>query len=217
MASSELRLFPLQTVLFPGMPLPLNIFEDRYRQLVSECVEASEPFGIVLIREGEEVGTDATPYDVGTTARIGSLQTDNQGRIQLVATGERRFRITELHHDRPYLWADVSYPPDEGTDVPDSLLTQARERYGELLHLRTVASGEYEREIDTPSDGAKLADIVGAAIAVGPEKRQELLETINITQRLEMALRLMDRSLPAMEREVQAAMSRRYGDASKLN
>lgn len=217
MTDSELRLFPLQTVLFPGMSLPLNVFEDRYRQLISECVEASEPFGIALIRDGDEVGGPAIPYDVGTTARIDSLQTDGEGRIQLIAKGQRRFRVSELHHDRAYLWADVSYPDDEGTDVPDSLLAQARERYGSLLRLRMIASGEYVREIETPSDAAKLADIVGAAIAVSPEKRQDLLEAIDVTRRLELALALMDASLPVMEREVKAAMSRRYGDASRLN
>ena len=217
MAGSELRLFPLQTVLFPGMTLPLNVFEDRYRQLVSECVEASEPFGVVLIRDGEEVGRDATPYEVGTTARIDSLQTDREGHIQLRAKGERRFRISELHHDRPYLWADVSYPDDEGAEVPDSLLAQARERYASLLRLRTIAAGEYAREIETPSDAAKLADIVGAAIAAAPAQRQDLLEAIDVTRRLEIALALMDESLPVMEREVRAAMSRRYGDTSRLN
>lgn len=217
MTDSELRLFPLQTVLFPGMSLPLNVFEDRYRQLISECVEASEPFGIALIRDGDEVGGPAIPYDVGTTARIDSLQTDGEGRIQLIAKGQRRFRVSKLHHDRAYLWADVSYPDDEGTDVPDSLLAQARERYGSLLRLRMIASGEYVREIETPSDAAKLADIVGAAIAVSPEKRQDLLEAIDVTRRLELALALMDASLPVMEREVKAAMSRRYGDASRLN
>lgn len=217
MAGSELRLFPLQTVLFPGMALPLHVFEDRYRQLISECVEASEPFGIALIREGEEVGGGAIPHDIGTTARIDSLQTDDAGRIQLLAMGERRFRVTELHHDRPYPWAEVSYPEDEGTDVPDSLLARARDRYGSLLRLRMVASGEYVREVDTPSDAAKLADTVGAAIAVSPETRQELLEAIDVTRRLELALALMDDSLPVMEREVQAAMSRRFSDPTRLN
>ncbi|HJM74681.1 MAG TPA: LON peptidase substrate-binding domain-containing protein [Dehalococcoidia bacterium] len=217
MAGSDLRLFPLQTVLFPGMTLQLNVFEDRYRQLVAECAEASEPFGIVLIRDGEEVGSDATPYEVGTTARIDSLQTDREGRIQLRAKGERRFLIGELHHDRPYLWAEVSYPGDEGTDVPDSLLTQARERYASLLRLRTIASGEYAREVETPANAGKLADTVGAAIAAEPARRQELLETLDVTRRLEMALALMDESLPVMERELQAAMSRRYGDTSRLN
>lgn len=217
MTDSELRLFPLQTVLFPGMSLPLNVFEDRYRQLISECVEASEPFGIALIRDGDEVGGPATPHDIGTTARIDSLQTDGEGRIQLIAKGERRFRVSELHHDRAYLWADVSYPDDEGTDVPESLLARARERYGSLLRLRMIASGEYVRDVETPSDAAKLADIVGAAIAVSPAKRQDLLEAIDVTRRLELALALMDASLPVMEREVKAAMSRRYGDASRLN
>ncbi|MBF6600779.1 MAG: LON peptidase substrate-binding domain-containing protein [Dehalococcoidia bacterium] len=66
----DLRLFPLQTVLFPGMRLPLHIFEERYKIMVRECIDEDAPFGVVLIRSGAEVGGGAIPHDVGTTARI---------------------------------------------------------------------------------------------------------------------------------------------------
>jgi Lon protease-like protein len=65
-----LRLFPLQTVLFPGMRMPLHIFEERYKLMIRECIEQDAPFGVLLIRDGAEVGAGAVPHNVGTTARI---------------------------------------------------------------------------------------------------------------------------------------------------
>src|SRR4029079_17235484 len=99
----ELTLFPLRTVLFPGMKLPLQVFEPRYRQLVAECMEYAEPFGVSLIREGAEVGGPAAPYNIGTTALIESVTTAPDGRLHLATMGGRRFRIVTLHTDRAYL------------------------------------------------------------------------------------------------------------------
>jgi Lon protease-like protein len=67
---SELPIFPLNVVLFPGMPLPLHIFEERYKSMINRCIQAGHAFGVVLIREGQEVGPPARPHDVGTTAVI---------------------------------------------------------------------------------------------------------------------------------------------------
>lgn len=213
----ELRLFPLQTVLFPGMALPLQVFEDRYCQLVTECVEAAEPFGVALIREGEEAGEPATPYELGTTARIESLNRDEQGRIQLLATGEKRFRVTDLHHDRPYLWADVEYPDDAGTDVPGPLMEQARDRYAALVRLRLAAGGEYVRDIPTPDEPGVLADAAGAAITATPAELQELLAMLDVSRRVERAVELLDQAIPRARRHARTARAQRYGGLASLN
>ena len=81
----RLPLFPLNSVLYPGTLLPLHIFEERYRSMISRCVEEKVPFGVVLVRSGEEVGGPAEPYDVGTTARVARLQRLPDGRMNLVA------------------------------------------------------------------------------------------------------------------------------------
>ena len=213
----ELRLFPLRTVLFPGMPLSLRVFEDRYRQLVSECIDASDPFGVALIREGEEAGADPIPYDLGTTARIDSVRPDARGRLQLQATGERRFRIADLHHDRPYLWADVEYPLDEEVDVPNSTIERARERYAALVRLRMAAGGEYAREVPSPPTAGALADAAGAQLPAPPGALQRLLETMDVRLRLERALEMLDAVLPAAERQARVAVARRYGGYAALN
>jgi Lon protease-like protein len=213
----ELRLFPLRTVLFPGMPLPLQVFEERYRQLVSECVDASEPFGVALIREGEEVGAPAVPHSLGTTARIESVDTDAAGRLALRTVGERRFRIVQLHHDRPYLWADVEFPTDEVAAIADSLVEQARDRYAALVQLRLAAGGEYQRHVPTPDRAGELADAIGAILRSPADELQRLLETIDTGQRLERAAELLEPAIAVARREVGAAVARRRGGVANLN
>lgn len=93
--STQLALFPLQTVLFPGGLLPLRVFEPRYLDLVSHCLRTDESFGIVLIAEGQEVGQPARPHRTGTRARISSCDAQQSGLLQITVTGERRFRILD--------------------------------------------------------------------------------------------------------------------------
>jgi len=93
MSVYELPLFPLNTVLFPGMPLQLHIFEDRYKKMINLCLERSIPFGVVLIDRGSEAyGPLAEPKDIGCTAQIIETQPLADGRMNIVALGQERFR-----------------------------------------------------------------------------------------------------------------------------
>ena len=107
----ELPLFPLNTVLFPTAPLTLHIFEERYKEMVSRCIAEDIPFGVVLIREGQEVGSPALPFEVGTTAQIVSVEKLLQGRMNLIAVGRERFRLLDTSHARPYLVGRVEFAP----------------------------------------------------------------------------------------------------------
>lgn len=91
--SLEIPIFPLHTVLFPGGPLPLRIFETRYLDMVSDCLKRNRGFGVCLIREGKEVGDCALPYEVGTLARIADWHTRHDGLLGITVHGEQRFRI----------------------------------------------------------------------------------------------------------------------------
>ena len=91
----DLALFPLGAVLFPGGRLPLRIFEARYMDMAKACLRDGVPFGVCLIREGTEVGAPATPFEVGTLARISEWDMQQLGLLQIVATGGARFRILE--------------------------------------------------------------------------------------------------------------------------
>src|SRR5256885_4086280 len=104
MASEPLPLFPLETVLFPRMPLRLNVFEERYRIMIGRCLEEKRPFGVVLIRDGSEVGPGAVPEMVGTLARILAVRRLPGGKMNLLAEGTRRFRLLDYATDaEPYL------------------------------------------------------------------------------------------------------------------
>src|SRR5512139_3168148 len=139
--SEEIPLFPLNTVLFPGGPLPLRIFEARYLDLVKRCLREDSGFGVVLIREGVEAGGPAQTYDVGTYARIVDFSQQPDGLLGIRAQGERRFRIVERRRARDGLnLADVEWlPADPSVALPeefaeigpaiDAALTQVGEPY----------------------------------------------------------------------------------------
>lgn len=217
---SDLRLFLLHTVLLPGMELPLNVFESRYRRLVSECLEAGEPFGVALIREGFEVGDDhAEAYSVGCTARIVNATPSGGGRLMISTRGEQRFRIVERLHDEPYPSATVEYPVDELSDVPESLVERAQQGYLQLRRLRSMAEGGFQREIHPPSNPGTLADRIATAAngVVQPARLQPVLEAFDVHRRLETAVELLTPIVEAAHERAQIEVTRRFGGPERLN
>ena len=121
-----LPLFPLGTVLYPGLVLPLHIFEERYRQLVRDLLASAEPrrFGVIAIREGRETGVPEcpSPCTVGCTAMLRQVQKYEDGRYDLVTVGAHRFRLLELDDSGPYLQGEVELLPDEAGDPAQAAL-----------------------------------------------------------------------------------------------
>jgi Lon protease-like protein len=160
----ERPLVPLHTVLGPGIALPLHIFEERYRALVRDCVESSTPFGIVLIREGREVGAGAISFSgIGTIAEIRDAGRRDDGRFDLLVVGTRRFGIRRVLDGRgPYLVADVAILDETVGDpaIAQQLATSATRRFVTYLELLQPRSGETSDDIDVrvevetePDDG----------------------------------------------------------------
>src|SRR5947209_18144861 len=116
MPTQWLPLFPLNAVLFPHMALPLHIFEPRYRQMIGDCLEEGHSFGVVAIREGSETGR-ATPYGVGTLAKIVHIDRLDAGRMNLLVMGASRFTIVQTADDRPYLRGQIRITPEAGDDL----------------------------------------------------------------------------------------------------
>src|SRR2546423_9897712 len=116
-----LPLFPLGAVLYPGMLLPLHIFEERYRQLVRDLLDAPEPrrFGVIAIRKGRETGVDGVQslYEIGCTAVLRRVDQHEDGRYDIVAVGAERFRLLGLDQTRPYLQGEVEILPEEQADA----------------------------------------------------------------------------------------------------
>jgi ATP-dependent Lon protease len=148
----ELPLFPLHTVLCPGIALPLHIFEDRYRALVRDCVEGASPFGIVLIRDGREVGGGSISFSaIGTLAEIREARRYPDGRYDLLVVGTKRFAITDVATDRePYLVAEATVIDDEVGDEEAArrLANTATRRFVHYLELLQPREGETADEID---------------------------------------------------------------------
>src|SRR5437016_576908 len=156
-------LFPLNTVLFPGATLPLHIFEPRYRLMINECIERDEPFGVVLIRSGAEVGGDAEPHEIGTTARVARVERLPDGRMNLATVGVRRFRILDLDRSKPYLQGIVEYADRDPEPEAETAAAAAtvRELYTNYFKLALALGGQWTGRVGVPTRPELLADFVG--------------------------------------------------------
>lgn len=175
----ELALFPLNTVLFPGMPLKLHIFEERYKQMINHCIDTQMPFGVVLIEEGEEaLGPIAQPHRIGTTAHINQVQRLPFGRMNIVALGRERFRVLDFNHDMPYLRAQVEYLhyTDDTPDLieaPRNTLRPLVERY--LTVLEKAGQVQFDSN-QIPLDPLPLANLAAIILQTENSHKQSLLE-----------------------------------------
>jgi len=175
----ELPLFPLRTVLFPGAPLRLHIFEDRYKRMINTCLENSQPFGVVLIRRGvEALGPLAEPFPIGCSARIIQVQKLEGGRMNILANGEERFRIVSLDKaSLPYLVGSVEAIPLNVED-PAALLKEGRflrrlvDWY--LRMISETGSVPFGKE-DLPKDPVPLAYYAAAFVQIPAVQKQQLL------------------------------------------
>lgn len=216
---ARLRLFPLRTVLFPGMDLQLQVFEERYSTLVAECLETGDPFGVVLIKEGPEVGGSAVPHTVGCTARIRRVAPTRDGRLSLSAIGARRFRISTLHDDLAYLSADVEYPVDEIAEAPSEAIEATSERLRQLYRLRDTIGSEYHRDVALPASAGAIADRIGALGRgmVTDRQLQRLLSTLNVRRRFDIADDILATIVSATHEQAAAVVAQRWGAPERRN
>jgi Lon protease-like protein len=183
----ELPLFPLNTVLFPGMPLQLHIFEERYKRMIQLCLDQKQPFGVVLIRHGQEArGPIAEPHYVGCTARILEVEKLSEGRMNITALGQQRFRILSLNYKQPFLVGEVEIYPIEALDAHD-LADRGRQllpwvkRYMEILTQASDADLDPEH---LPTDPLVLAYLAAVLLQIPPEQKQNLLAFAQATDLL---------------------------------
>jgi Lon protease-like protein len=199
--SSRLRLFPLNTVLFPGAVLNLHVFEPRYRQMIAECLAGGEVFGVCLIREGDEAGDPAVmPHEVGTTAEIGDVTPLENGKYYINTVGRRRFRIDQIVSREPYITVDVTYLSEDEAGDPaslDALLDEIRAVFREYLRLLVEFSG-MQAELELPTDPIDASFLIGDALQVADSMKQRLLELCSTEQRLVVELGFLRRLLPQL-------------------
>jgi uncharacterized protein len=186
-------IFPLNIVLFPGMVLPLRIFEPRYQTMVRRLLAEDRKFGVALIQEGEEVGEPAVPHRVGTIAEISSVEVTPDGQLMLLCVGLRRFRIEEGVQGEPYAQAAITIleEGDPAEPVDDALLeacVAALEHYIASLTRITNLSISVPAEELSPID---LSYLMAALLQVDNDQKQELLEVDDAEARLALALEML--------------------------
>jgi Lon protease-like protein len=192
----ELPLFPLNTVLFPGQMLPLHIFEDRYRLMIRRCLAEDLPFGVVLIKHGQEVGVAAEPHDVGTIARIVKSSHLPDGTIDIVVVGQERFFIQHPIYDQPYLRGEVrTLLMQEPSDV-DAVVTLARavrDGVTQYIQLIVEAAGLQIRVDEMPAAPLQLGYLAGVAMQIDNREKQDLLAISSLQEVLVREVRLLNR------------------------
>jgi Lon protease-like protein len=210
--TQKLPIFPLNSVLFPGAPIQLHIFEERYRLMIGRCLEQGSPFGVALIRSGSEVspddpwvrrqlelanddldlgalkrelGGETVPHPVGTTAHIsvGESVRLSDGRYYLVASGQRRFRIQYFVQRQPYLIASVVYLPEESPVVVAEPAEQLRQLYARYWAAINAATGQEAPDEILPEHVVELTYWMANRLQVSTAQKQRWLEA-DITTRL---------------------------------
>jgi len=198
-------LFPLRTVLVPGLVLPLHIFEPRYRLMVRMIADAPEDergFGIVALRPGcSEADGRAGLYDLGTMARVTKVDELPDGRFDVITVGARRFSIDSLDDEMPFTRAEVTLHP-EPVGEPGAAVSLAEEAVTLLKTYREVIStwGVIGMsEIDNlPDDPVVLSYLIAAAIVTDLPQRQALLGIEDAEQRLEAVCEVLRREIEVM-------------------
>lgn len=174
----ELPLFPLNTVLFPGMPLPLRIFEERYKLMIRFCIENNQPFGVVLIRQGlEALGRLAEPYEIGCTARIIEVEPLDKGQMNIITLGEKRFRILSTYSRDGYLVGKVEWFPLEEASF-QKMTSQSQRLLPWVKQYMQILSEASETDLEPdklPADPIVLAYLAAVLVQIPPEQKQALL------------------------------------------
>ena len=178
----HMRLFPLNTVLFPGAPLSLHVFEPRYKQMIAECLDEGEAFGVSLIREGDEAGDPSVmPHEIGTTAEIADARPLPEGRFFINTVGRRRFKIERIVSREPYLVADVTLldEPDEApTPEQHAAEEHVRKEFAEYMRLLVEFSGA-RSAVELEDDALAASYAIANALQVADAMKQHLLELSN--------------------------------------
>ena len=213
----ELSLFPLQTVLFPDMPIHLHIFEDRYKRMIRRCLNSDSPFGVVLIRAGLEVYQEEVEiYTTGCTARITQVEHLEEGRMNLVVRGEKRFRILRTSRVHPYLSAQAETFSMVWYDHPAanhnlSVFRRQMRHYLKILSLIHTEEDEDLSQLELPDDPLLLLNLASSILQIPPYEKQTLLEFEDSNLYLEKLQHIYRR-----ETAVLKAIQRKGHSASQL-
>jgi Lon protease-like protein len=198
--SSLLPIFPLELVLLPGVPLPLHIFEPRYKEMIAECLEQKKPFGVVRASSDGVAG-------IGCTAEIMSVTKKyDDGRMDILTRGVERFEVIEVNEDRSFLQAEIAVVQDEDEDQDEDesgkpateMVTHAVRLHAEIAKLAgTEPSGPDEH-------AGNLSFLLAGSLPLDLDFKQSLLSTLSEAKRLEAVVGYLEAILPGLRRAAKA-------------
>jgi uncharacterized protein len=214
----EIPLFPLNTVLFPGMPLQLHIFEERYKQMIRFCSEKDSSFGVVLIKQGAEaMGPVAEPFSIGCSAKITNLEPISQGRFNLLAVGQERFQVIEYKHDLPYLVGRVRNFPLQIRDLSEVSARMDGVRPWFERYLHALGQGdEMEKVIhQIPTDPQVFAYLGAVVLQIPLLQKQRMIETVGCLSLLDQLEETYRREVAILENTVISEPPQMQGSFSR--
>ena len=170
--------------------------------MIGRCVEEDAPFGVVLIREGHEVGEPAVPHSIGTTARIVEVDRMPDGRMNILTRGERRFRIARVLREQPHITALVGDMTDDEGPARDDLISDVREAYADCVRALIALQGGWVADVKAPEDPAELSFFVPSAAEFEMVTQQEVLEIQDTMPRLARELAILQRAKGRLRREL---------------
>jgi uncharacterized protein len=222
MTQQTLPLFPLNTVLFPGTPLTLHIFEERYRTMIARCLEQQSPFGVVLIREGDEVvegnlgNQAAQPCEIGTIAQISANVKLDDGRYIITAIGQRRFRIQYLLHHEPYLIGSVALLSEDRPPMVIELASELRQTCDRYWRAVVDATGVQVQPDTLPDDVAAMSYQLADRLQVPRVVKQRWLEA-DLSARLREMNLMLKAELAMLPRSQRGAQPEGWAWSGSLN
>ena len=201
--TDELPMFPLNSVVYPGVSVPLRVFEDRYRALVHHLLRIEDPadrvFGSVAIREGYEVGDHGAQslYRVGVRLQLTEVESHADGTFDVVAVGRDRIQLDRLRTTEAYPLGEVTDLPEPDDEVPGEVVERARAIFGAYRQvLREIASDPLDGPL--PRDPVYLSWTLAACAPLPMGERQQLLEATDAAERLMLVTDLLRTELQAM-------------------
>ena len=207
----QLPIFPLNTVLFPGNAMPLQIFEPRYQRMLKDCMDGDRRFGVVLIKAGAEVGGRALTHAVGTIARIIQVNEIGEGRFFVSARGEQRFRLVARNEDDPYPSGEVEAIVDVPGDGDLGMLAgTVRERAGEFLNLVMGLGGGWAGRRTLPDAPERLSYYVPKLLRIDLAGKQRLLEAVTTGERLGAEAELLEIQIDELKSRVSSELRGRF-------
>jgi uncharacterized protein len=195
----ELPLFPLQTVLYPGLPIPLHVFEDRYRRMFKRVLDGDHRFGVVAIVRGRDVDTGATYHPVGCVAEVTEVGRHADGRLDVVARGASRFQIDGVAQPAPYIVAVVRELPETTGEGAEQRALKAGRLFTRYVTTLLRVAGQEAEPVDIPDDPVAASYLVAAGLQVDLADKQRLLTIPSAAERLAAEATMLRRELILLE------------------